>query len=318
MRALLGAGTTLYGAAWETRRRAYAAGLRRPRRVGARVVSVGNLTVGGTGKTTLTLHLARQALAAGADVAVVTRRYRPGPAGRGDEELLYRAALGPERVHAGRRKLALAQRAAAERRDLVLVDDGFSHWPLARDLDVVLLDAGDSPGGGGLLPAGRMREPWRALQRAECVVISRLPDDADPEAWIARARPWAPAAVFAAGRHRIAGVQALDGTPAVACGPARVVTATGNPEAVARSAREAGFAVGDVAAYRDHHWFSGAEAAAELARAAREGAALVITAKDAVRWPAGAADPRVRVLEVEWQWRAGGDAVERAVAGERA
>jgi tetraacyldisaccharide 4'-kinase len=313
MRALLEAGGALYGAAWEARRRAYAAGWKRTQRVGARVVSVGNLTVGGTGKTTLTLHLARVALAAGVNLAVVTRRYRPGPQGRGDEELLYASALGEARVHAGDRKLDLAERAAAAGRDLVLVDDGFSHWALARDLDVVLLDAGDALGGGRLLPAGRLREPWRALQRAECVVISRLPVDADPQAWIERARPWAPAARFAAGRHRVTGVRRLDGGAEAAEGPARVVTATGNPAAIARSAAEAGFTVGETAAYRDHHWFTEREAAAELAAARRAQATLVITAKDAVRWPAVAADPRVRVLEAAWEWRAGGEALERLV-----
>src|SRR5206468_6398053 len=78
------AAAALYGAAWEARRRVYAAGLLSPQRIPARVVSVGNLTAGGTGKTTLTLHLAAAARAAGRNVAVVCRDYRPGPRGIGD------------------------------------------------------------------------------------------------------------------------------------------------------------------------------------------------------------------------------------------
>jgi tetraacyldisaccharide-1-P 4'-kinase len=92
-----------------------------------------------------------------------------------------------------------------------------------------------------------------------------------------------------------------------AAGPARVVTATGNPEAVAASAREAGFDPVTLSAYRDHHWFSEREARREL-EAAR-GATLVLTAKDAVRWPAG--NGGHVVLEVAWEWLLGGDEAER-------
>jgi len=300
----------LYGWGWEQRRAAYARGWATPERVASRVVSIGNLTVGGAGKTTLTLHLAARARAAGLAVAVVGRRYRPGPRGRGDEEELYRARLGDAAVFAGRSKLECAHRAASAGAKLVLVDDGFSHWALARDLDVVLLDASDLWGGGRLLPAGRLREPRRALQRAEVVVVSRLPDDAAPAEWLERVRPYAPAARLAAGRHRVTGVRDPAGGEVPARGAAHVVTATGNPRAVEASAREAGFEPVRLSAYRDHHWFTGEEAARE-ARAAGE-ATLLVTAKDAVRWPAGA--PRApHVLEVAWEWIAGGDAVERRV-----
>jgi tetraacyldisaccharide-1-P 4'-kinase len=84
-----------------------------------------------------------------------------------------------------------------------------------------------------------------------------------------------------------------------------VLTATGNPQAVAASAREAGFAPVVLAAYRDHHWFSAAEAAREHAAAAP--GLLLLTQKDAVRWPAAAPRERVGVLSVRWQWVGGGD-----------
>lgn len=309
------AAAALMGAAWELRRGAYARGWRTPTRVPARVVSLGNLTVGGAGKTTLALHLAERAAAAGVRAAVVCRRYRPGPQGEGDEERLFRAALGAERVYAGRRKRDLAAAAAADGVPLVLVDDGFSHWALARDLDVVLLDALDPWGGGRLLPAGRLREPRRALQRAHVVVLSRVPADVDAAAAIEAFRRWAPGARFAAGRHEIAGVTSLSGAAREARGPAHVVTATGNPGAVEASAREAGFAPVTASAYRDHHWFSAAEAVRERARAAAAGATLLLTAKDAVRWPApaDATSEAAAVLHVRWRWLAGGEAVERWV-----
>jgi tetraacyldisaccharide 4'-kinase len=313
MRALLEAGARVYGAAWEARRLAYARGLWTSRAVDARVVSIGNVTVGGTGKTTLALHLARQARQAGADVAVVCRRYHPGPGGHGDEELLYAAALGADRVYAGARKLDEAARAAAAGRALVIVDDGFSHWPLARDLDVVLLDAGDPWGGGRLLPAGRLREPRRSLQRADVLVLTRVEPGEDLARRREEAIRYAPAARFAAGRHRVAGVRGLDGAEVRPSGPAHVVTATGNPRAVERSAREAGFEPTTLSAYRDHHWFTAVEARGERERARARRATLVISAKDAVRWPREAGDGGVAVLEVAWEWIEGGDEVERMV-----
>jgi tetraacyldisaccharide 4'-kinase len=299
----------LYGAAWEARRRWYARGLARPRRVEARVVSIGNLSVGGTGKTTLTLHLARLARAHGLRVAVVCRNYRPGRGGQGDEAALHRRALGAEAVYAGTRKVDLAVAASAAGNDLILVDDGFSHWPLARDLDVVLVDDTAS-GGDALLPAGRLREPLRALQRASWLVLTRVAPPLDP-ARVAAIRRFAPGARVAAGRHRVTGIEGLDGAPARPS-RVRVVTGTGNPQAVAASAREAGLEVAELATYRDHHWFTESEAERERAAAARQAAAVLLTAKDAVRWPRPA-QKEVCVLQVEWEWVEDGAALEAEV-----
>jgi tetraacyldisaccharide 4'-kinase len=301
----------LTGAVWEGRRKLYELGVFSPVRLGARVVSVGNLTVGGAGKTTLVLHLAARARERGEAAAVVARRYRPGPGGAGDEELLFRSALGGEHVFAGRSKRALAGAAVAAGARLVLVDDGFSHWGLERDLDVVLLDRTDLWGGGMLLPAGRLREPVRALQRAGVVVVTRLGAEEDPEPWLEEVRRRAPAALVAAARHAVAGVHDLESTAVRAEGAARLVTATGNPGAVAASAREAGYSDVTLSAYRDHHWWTLSEARRE--HAAARGGTLLLSAKDAVRWPAGAPRERVAVLGTRWQWLRGGDEVERRV-----
>src|SRR5262249_34411740 len=129
MRAL----ASLYGAAWEARRNAYQRGWVKPARVATRVVSIGNLTARGTGKATLTLHLAGAALAHGIRCAVVCRDYRADTHGMSDEAYLYRDALAHEpraRVFVGRRKAEQAARAAQDGFALTLVDDGFSTWSL--------------------------------------------------------------------------------------------------------------------------------------------------------------------------------------------
>jgi len=303
----------VYGAGWELRRRAYAWGLRSPEKVDARVVSVGNLTAGGTGKTTLTLHLAALAGTHQIPTAVVVRDYRPGLDGFGDEHRMFRAALGNEAVFGGTRKRDAARRAAASGAKLVLVDDGFSHWGLARDVDLVLLDAADPWGGGALLPAGRMREPRRALQRADALILTRVAAGVDPSPRLAELARWAPGALRAAGRHEVVGARRLTGEP-VTGGRVRVVTATGHPRAVNASAEEAGLELTGHAHYRDHHWFSREEAERERARARADRAAVLLTAKDAVRWPL-APEADVWVLEVAWRWVTGGEAVERRVLG---
>lgn len=311
MNAFAGIGAALYAAGWEWRRRAYADGWQRPVCVDARVASIGNITVGGAGKTTLVLHLAAVASAKGIASAVVCRRYRPGPQGEGDEERMYRAALEDATCYAGTSKLQLAQQAAVAGAKLVLIDDGFSHWPLARDADVVLLDRTDLLGGLRLLPAGRLREPLRALQRASAIVVSRMGMDEDPQPFFDIAKRYAPGAQLSAGRHCPNGVRGLDGATIEPHGRARVLTATGNPKAVETSAREVGFAGVELAAYRDHHWWSEAQARAEVERAG-EGT-LVLTRKDAVRWPLPPGEGRVAVLDVKWEWLAGGAELERHV-----
>ncbi len=311
--ALLGATESLYAAAWEWRRSAYARGWLESRVVQARVVSVGNLSVGGAGKTTLTLHLVRLARARGIRAAVVARNYRPGATGAGDESLLYARAFPEGVAFVGASKSALALAAAASGHRLVVVDDGFSTWGLARNLDIVLLDSQDLWGGGHLLPRGRLREPRCALQRADVVVVTRLGRDQDPAPLLAEARRYAPASLLAAARHRVCGVRRLTGEELG--GPARVwiLTATGNPGAVERSAAEAGLEVAGRSTYRDHHWFRPEEIARERRHAEDAGATLLLTAKDAVRWPAGAGQEGAAVLDVEWEWVSRGPEVEARV-----
>jgi tetraacyldisaccharide 4'-kinase len=179
----------LYGFAAWLRAAAYRRGLVRSQHLPATVISVGNLTVGGTGKTPFVAWLAEQIQREGRSVAVLSRGYRgfgrgsansngtaPGDsAGLPDEAALLRGRLPsgiPVVIGANRYRAAQPLVSGPGGVNCLVLDDGFQHLQLHRDVDVVLVDATD-PFGGGLLPAGRAREPRSALQRADVLVITR-------------------------------------------------------------------------------------------------------------------------------------------------
>ena len=162
----------------------YAARLLPVARAGAPVVSIGNLAVGGAGKTPATLAVTERLVARGRRVAVLSRGYgaeRGDPrvvsdgrrmlldsAQAGDEPFLIARRLPGVAVLCGPRRAELARRAVeALGADALVLDDGFQHRALARDLDVVVVDAASPGGNGRLLPRGPNREPWAALSRAQ-------------------------------------------------------------------------------------------------------------------------------------------------------
>jgi len=178
-----------YGAAAHLRARAYQTGILRQRRLEGAVISVGNLTVGGTGKTPMVLWIAQRLLAEGKRVGILTRGYKgESVAGTSsgaspisdegestsDEVRLLKARLGGQVAFGvGADRFANGQRLAKQGVNWFVLDDGFQHLQLARDVDIVLIDATNPFGGGKLLPAGRLREPRGALARADIVVITR-------------------------------------------------------------------------------------------------------------------------------------------------
>ncbi|HMS83225.1 MAG TPA: tetraacyldisaccharide 4'-kinase [Nitrospira sp.] len=169
-------------------------------RLPCRVISVGNLTVGGTGKTPMVILVTEWLLAKGLRVAVLSRGYRRtstaphllvsdgsrvlvGPSEAGDEPHFIAqrcpkaiVAVGADRVLLGR--WVLGQYPA----DCIVLDDGFQHRALQRDVDLVLLDATDATGLDALLPAGRLREPLSELARASAVAITRADSQSDLKA----------------------------------------------------------------------------------------------------------------------------------------
>jgi tetraacyldisaccharide 4'-kinase len=169
--------TLPYGATAHLRARLYRLGVLPKHRLEGIVVSVGNLTTGGTGKTPIVLWIAERLLADGKSPGILMRGYRgeTGPSGRtSDEARLLQARLGPRvRFGVGPDRFARGRELAAQGVDWFVLDDGFQHLQLARDVDIVLIDATNPLGGGHLLPAGRLREPCSALARANLIVITR-------------------------------------------------------------------------------------------------------------------------------------------------
>ena len=268
----------------------YRCGLRQRVALPACVVSIGNLVAGGVGKTPFCRWLALELTQRGLRVLILARGYGRAPGARWNDEGAWLAAELPGvRVVQDRDRARVGAAALREApADVVLLDDGFQHERLERDVDVVLLDATAPFGNGRLLPAGPLRESPAALRRADFVVATRCEQApvAVVEALAAQLRIVAPAARFAAVRFPIVAVRHGDTRlPPSALAGREVVrwTAVGSPAAVERTLAALGARVVARQLHADHHRFTTADRAAADALAARFGTLLVITTKDAVK-----------------------------------
>ena len=181
----------LYGLVMRVRSWLYLAGLKSSYRAKVPVISIGNLTTGGTGKTPMVDFLARDLRARGLQCAVVSRGYggnyrqavgrvtdasgKPSmtPQECGDEPYLLAIRNPDVPVYVARKRMLGMQAAEQDGAQIILLDDGFQHQAVQRDMDIVLLDAKKPFGNGHLLPAGMLREPLSALQRADLIIMTR-------------------------------------------------------------------------------------------------------------------------------------------------
>ena len=326
------------GVAWRNARFDGGAGIRRLEVAGVRVpvVSVGNLTAGGTGKSPFVAWCAARIVESGGIPVIALRGYRAGADGRSDEAEEYaRTAPGARIVVGARRREALAAELSAptaaswRSRAVVLLDDGFQHRRIARDLDVVLVDATRPGLDGDLLPNGWLREPARNLARASLVVLTKACDRALRESatrLVERARGRGP---DAACDHAWNALEVVAAAPARSeeRGGARPVSylrgrevvsacALGNPAHFHRMVERAGAQVAARLGKPDHRAF----ALGELERAAAAaGVRTVVTSrKDAVKLvglPSRHVD--LVVPELAISFLEGEEVVRAALAGAR-
>lgn len=173
MRAALSPAAWIYGRVIAARNRRFDRDPNAIQRAPLPVICVGNLTTGGSGKTPIVMEVARRLADADVAVAISTRGYGAANGHQPDEYLEFRAALPDVPVIVDADRVRAASAAAGQGARCLVMDDGFQHRRLHRDLDIVLVDALNPWGGGALLPAGRLREPLSALRRADLIVITR-------------------------------------------------------------------------------------------------------------------------------------------------
>ncbi|MGH7407803.1 MAG: tetraacyldisaccharide 4'-kinase [Candidatus Methylomirabilales bacterium] len=340
LRATLRVASWMYGTAVATRTAAYRARLLATHRVPCPVVSVGNLTAGGTGKTPCVIHLARLLQERGWRPVILLRGYgREGGTGllvastgqglvipaaeAGDEASLLAAALpGTPIIVAADRRRAAEVALGSLRADVIILDDGYQHLRLHRDLDILLLDARAPFGSGALLPRGLLREPPGGTSRADLIILTRADQARDLDRAEEGIRSLNGRAPLLRAVHRpVSLVRLADGTvlpPMALAGQAVVaLSAIGSPEAFETTLRGLGAWVAAVLRFPDHHRYR----EEELERAGREGRAtgatlLVTTAKDRARGglPAQAGGLPVAVLEVEFLVTQGVEVLEAALA----
>jgi tetraacyldisaccharide 4'-kinase len=255
------------------------------------VVSVGNLTVGGTGKTPIAAWIAAGLLARGASPAVVLRGYGD------DEPLVHRSLNRSIQVIVGADRLAAVARAAADGANVAVLDDAFQHRQIARDVDIVLVSADQWTKDVRLLPAGPWREPLHAVRRATLIVVTckaAFDDDVDRvHDRLATVAPLVPrVSVRILPLDLVNAVDRIDVRPLSDLAGARVgvVVSIGDPTSFLAQMRALGATIDarDTHVFPDHHKFTDREIA-DVARQFKHVDLVLCTLKDAVklsaRWP---------------------------------
>lgn len=315
----------VYGAAVNIRSALYRNAIFKTETVGVPVISVGNITTGGTGKTPLVEWIAGRLSERGSRVCVLTRGYRrANPSERvvvsdgerivadteqsGDEAMmLARSLVGKAAVVCDANRVAGARWAIENLNpDVLILDDGFQHVRIGRDLDIVTLDATNPWGNGRLLPAGILREPIDSLRRADCIIVTRSGEAI--EAGLQERIRQATDAPTVRSTTVISRITPL-GSPeleadreALRRPPVAAFCGIGNPNAFFRQLRAEGFDLRHNEVFRDHHKYSQTDIDRLTHRATAAGAhALITTAKDAVKLGPMRFTLPCYVIEIEMQ-----------------
>jgi tetraacyldisaccharide 4'-kinase len=299
----------LYGAITRARLMLYQTGALPVHKIGAPVISVGNLTTGGTGKTPLVERIAQAVAQHGRRVCILTRGYgRANERERvvvsdgeriladaregGDEpRLLAERLVGVAAVISDADRVEAARWATANLgSDAFILDDGFQHLRIARDLDIVTIDATNPWGGGHILPRGRLREPPGGLVRADLIVLTRADQAQDLSSLKKQAERLSRGRPILSARSRTSGARFLTadagdftdiGSLSV---PVAGFCAIGNPQSFFAHLGGDGHTLRYTHAFPDHHVYTQTDVDAIEREAQVRGAeALLTTAKDAVK-----------------------------------
>jgi tetraacyldisaccharide 4'-kinase len=277
-----------YGIGVRTRNAFFNRGWKRISRAAVPVVSVGNLTLGGTGKTPCVEYIGRFYSDRDVRVTILSRGYG-SEAGRNDEAMVLEENL-PDVPHLqGSDRISLANTAVEElETELLILDDGFQHRRLFRNLDVVLIDATRPPTRDYLFPRGTLREPVSGLQRADALVLTRCdqaaPDEVDSiRHWLARRFPGKPVATT---EHRpvdLIGGKTSQSLEGLRDRPVAGFCGIGNPTAFRRTLESLGACAIDFRAFPDHHAYTRTDV------------------EDLIRWASGLpADGMIATTQKDW------------------
>ena len=299
----------LYWLGLRAHRGLYAVGIKRRYRPRVPVICVGNLSMGGTGKTPLVIAIVEMLREMGREVAVLTRGYKSrqrllapretivwatktsvSASNVGDEAFMMLERLSGVHVLVSHDRSASA-RLAVEKFgcDVLVMDDGFQHWPLERDLDIVVLDASQPHWLNHLMPWGNLREGFSALRRAHVAVITKARDEAERERMAALARrvnpsiavwqvDFVPAKIRRLTDGKAINMKSLDGEPVL------LVCGIASPEGFEQTARSLGCKIARRFFYRDHFTYPDLVIKYLELQAQRLGARCILTTeKDAVK-----------------------------------
>jgi tetraacyldisaccharide 4'-kinase len=257
------------------------------------VISVGNIIAGGAGKTPLVLFLAKYLRAKGRRPVVLTRGYMGAATGAvpSDEAEMMRELLGDVPVLVGPdREGLMCSDGELLKADVFLMDDAFQHRQVARDLDIVVVDAADPFGNGLVLPAGLLREPLKALRRADMIVLTRCDTrGADIPALRSRLERFCPGIPVIETVHQPVGMRDLfdgqgHGPGSLKQGPVAAICAIGSPTSFQEGLKVLGADISFFRSFEDHHVFTVADISSVVGGCKERGITkLVTTHKDAVK-----------------------------------
>lgn len=299
----------LYGVAMKARRALYRSGRFRTRELGAPVISVGNLTTGGTGKTPLVEWIANELARKGRRVCILTRGYGRRRSGtrvivsNGSEVLADANQAGDEALLLAERLTGLAavicdaDRVSAAswavenfKSDVFVLDDGFQHLRVARNLNILTIDATNPWGNRRLLPAGILRESPAELDRADCIVISRADDASQTEELQREIDELSGGPTIFTSRmtlrrlRQVAGHESPVDADEIKASRVSAFCGVGNPESFFALVRRAGYQLCHTQTFRDHHIYSQADMDRVTRESNKHGAqVLLTTAKDEVK-----------------------------------